>query len=138
MPILPENHKSLEKIGKFLKKIHTDANFTSPFPRCKESAEIVSEISGKVFRIDPRISEFEGNTSFEKFRHDVKSFLEYIKKQNYSSVAICTHGAVIAAIKHLATNNSFYVYQVLDYPSPGNLVIIKNGKIETIDFNESR
>lgn len=135
MSILPESHNSLKKIGKYLKKIETDANFTSPFPRCKESAEIVSEISKKIFRIDPRISELEGNTDFKKFRHDVKSFLDYLTKQKYSSVAICTHGAVIAAIKHFATSGNFHIYQVWDYPSPGNLVIIKNKKVRTVNFN---
>ena len=135
MPILPESRKSLEKIGEYLKKVHTDANFTSPFLRCKESAEIVHEVSGKVFRIDPRISELEGKIIFDKFEHDVKSFLDYLNKQKYSSVAICTHGAVIAAIKHLALGGSFHIYQVWDYPNTGNLVIIKNGRLETFDFN---
>src|SRR3990172_476021 len=131
LPIIPKSFPALERIGAFLKNIPTDADFCSPFVRCVTSAEIVGKISGKTYKKDSRIAEFEKNG--EKFSHlnaRVRDFLTEIEQEKYSSVSICTHGAVISALKHLATNGKFHFFQIWDFPSPGNLVIIKGKKIE--------
>ena len=135
LPILPESYSALEKIGEFLKDVPTDANFCSPYLRCRQSMEIVEKFSGKKYVIDPRIEELEGHINFSDFQKRMISFLTEIKEKKYSAVSICTHGAVIAALKHLETSEKFYFFQVFDYPEPGNLIIIKDGKVKTINFN---
>lgn len=135
-PILSEGMPALEKIGRFLKNISTDADFCSPYLRCVDSAGIVGSVANKKYRPDERIRELEKNgEKFTGFKKRVSDFINEIEKRNYSAVSICTHGAVIAAIKHLKTNGKFFFFQVLDFPTPGNLVIIKNGKVKDIDFN---
>jgi len=64
--------------------------------------------------------------------------LDEIDKKNYSAVSICTHGAVMAAMKYLRLNGRFNLLQSLDYPTPGNLIVIKDGEIKTINFNSPR
>jgi broad specificity phosphatase PhoE len=135
LPILPEGRIALKKMGNYLKNIHTDANFTSPFLRCRESSQIISQVAGKKFVPDARIAEFEGDVSFKELTEKVNSFLDDMHKHNYSSILICTHGAVIAAIKHFILHGYFYRFQLIDYPSPGKLLILKNKKITEINFN---
>lgn len=136
LPILQTGVPALEKIGRYLKNIPTQANFVSPFSRCVESAKIVGKISGKEFKIDKRIRELERDgESFSSLHKRITEFIEDIARKKYSAVAICTHGAVIAGMKHLLTNGKFYFFQVIDYPSPGNLIIIKDRKVKEINFN---
>ena len=138
LPILPKGKPALERIGNFLKNIPTDADFCSPYLRCKESVKIVGSIAKKKYEIDERIRELENNgESFTSFKKRIGDFLNEIDKKNYSAVSICTHGAVIAAIKHFETCGKFYIFQVLDFPNPGNLIIVKNREINTINFNET-
>lgn len=134
--ILPQAIPSLNKIGAFLKKIKTDANFTSPYPRCVNSANIVGKISNKTFNADTRLAEFEKKgEQFLELQNRVVSFINYVESKKYSSIAVCTHGAVIGALKHLLTRNTFSFFNVWDYPQPGNLIIIKGKQIEVINFN---
>jgi broad specificity phosphatase PhoE len=133
---LPKALPALKRIGEYLKNIKTNADFTSPYIRCVDSARVVSEVTGKTYQEDERVRELEARgESFESLKSRVGNFLAEIADKNYSAVSICTHGAVIATIKHLATGRSFPHFKIFDYPNPGNLVTIKNGKIETINFN---
>lgn len=137
LPILPKGKDALEKIGKYLKDIPTESNYTSPYLRCKESSKIVSDVSGKTFEEDERIRELTRSIKgFVGFKGRVKNFLKEIEDKNYSAVTICTHGAVIAAIKHLITSGKFYYFQGIDFPAPGNLMIIKGKKVEILNFNK--
>lgn len=134
--IQPKATHALERIGNYLKAITMDVNFTSPYPRCINSALIVSKITNTVFKLDDRLTEIEKNgETISELETRVKSFLDEIDKKNYFSVVICTHGAVIAAIKHLVTSNNFFFFNIWDYPQPGHLIIIKEGKISQINFN---
>ena len=134
--ILPQGIPALERIGRFLKDIPTDADFCSPYLRCMDSAKIVGGITGKKYQPDKRLSELESKgEKFPSFKSRVIDFLNEIDKKNYSAVSICTHGAVIAAIKHLETSGRFFFLQVLDFPNPGNLIVIKKGVVENINFN---
>jgi broad specificity phosphatase PhoE len=135
LSILPKGIPALEKIGGYLKNIPTDANFCSPYLRCMDSAKIVGTLAKKKYIPDERLQEMEKGETFSSLFNRVKDFLDNVNKKNYSAVSICAHGAIIAAIKHLKTSGKFFFFQVIDYPRPGNLIIIKNGKIEDIDFN---
>ncbi len=137
LAILPRAVPALERIGTFLKNVDTEVNFTSPYLRCRESTQIVGKIAEKRFKTDERLREFEKNgEGFPSLRNRVRSFLDDVNKKNYSSVSICTHGGVIAAIKHLVLNNRFYFFQLWDFPAPGNLIIINGGEVKTINFNK--
>ncbi len=136
LDILSTGISALKKIGVYLKNIHTDINFTSPYLRCVKSAEIVGKIANKKFILDDNLRELENKgESFSSFYNRVSVFLKEVENKKYSAVSICTHGAVIAAIKHLKTNGRFYFFQVVDYPDPGSLMIIKEGKVNRINFN---
>lgn len=131
--ILEEAIPTLERIGEYLKDIPTDKNFTSPFLRCLQSVEIVQRMSGKEFEKDERLREdVEG---FDVLEKEVRSFVEEINKSDYTSIAICTHGAVIGTLKHFLIESKMELSNILDYPVPGVLTVIKDGKIEEIDFN---
>lgn len=137
LPILPKSRYALEKIGEYLKNIPTDANFTSPYLRCRQSSEIVEEKTGKKFIVDERIRELRDDLKGAlKFEKRVKEFLDEIEKKEYKSVAICTHGAVIAAIKHIVREGRFFYFQGIDFPSPGKLMILKDKKVEILNFNK--
>ncbi len=136
LDILPKGIPALKKIGAFLKNVGTDADFSSPYIRCRKSSQIVGNIAKKKYKIDKRLRELENNgEQFSDFYNRVRSFLNEIQEKNYSAVSICTHGAVIAAIKHLETRGKFFFFQVWDFPAPGNVIIIKNGKVSLVNFN---
>lgn len=135
LPILPKGVYALKEIAKFLKNTPTQAGFCSPYLRCIQSTQIVSGITNKNYEIDERITEFEGKEKFGSLIKRVDNFLKDVERKNFDSVSICTHGAVISAIKHLTKNGKFYYFQLFDYPSPGKLTIIKDGRTETLNFN---
>ena len=132
--ILPEAVPALEKLAGYLKNIKSDYNVSSEYLRCRQSAAIVTKISGLEFEIDPRLNEKSGE-SFEDFKKRVKSFLEDMEKENHKTVVICTHGAVIAALKSLLLKGSFRRREIVFYPRPGVLLSIEGKKTEKIDFN---
>src|SRR3989344_2307919 len=79
VPYTPENYKTsplldegipvIEKIGNYLKDIKTDVNYTSPILRCTQTAEIISEISGKIFLPNDLLTEYgQWVESFEDLR----------------------------------------------------------------------
>ncbi|MBI2430813.1 MAG: histidine phosphatase family protein [Candidatus Levybacteria bacterium] len=133
--LLAEGKPPIEKMANYLKKIPSQFNVCSEFVRCRQTAAIVTKKTGKKFTFDKRLNEYN-EESFNDLRDRVKDFLQYIEKSNYQSVLICTHGAVIAAIKNLVLRNKFTLFQLYDYPKTGVLLVIKDGKIEEIDFNE--
>ena len=133
--ILPVGIPPIERMATFLKDIPSDYNVSSEFLRCQQTTKIISDITKKQFVRDPRLNEYY-NESFGEFRTRVKSFLQEIEAKPYKDIIICTHAAVIAALKNLITNNSFYIFQQFTYPKTGVLMIIKNNNIEKMDFNK--
>jgi broad specificity phosphatase PhoE len=132
--VLPEGKPPVKKLAQYLKTVPLDLQISSEIPRCKETAAIVSEVTGKKFNYDRRLNEYYLET-FEDFGLRVKSFLNDLNKQNYQYAAICTHGAVIAAIKNFLLKNNFEVEDQLDYPLTGELWILKENKIKKVNFN---
>ena len=122
--------------GKYLGKIKPDACYTSTYLRCLQSVKIVENYIPNKFVKDERIRELRSDTKgFIGFTKRVHDFIKDIETKGYSSVAVCTHGAVMAALKHLLIHGKFYYIQGLDFPSPGNLIKIKEKKFEIINFN---
>ena len=129
--ILDEGKPALHKMGEYLKNIPTDFNASSQFRRCRQTVDIINQESGKEFIPDKRLNEVLLENPWG-FKNRVSNFLHEIDQKNYQSVAICTHGAVIALLASMLT------IKLVGFPKPGVLLIIKGKNIETIDFNESQ
>ena len=148
VPYTPENYKTsplldegipvIEKIGNYLKDIKTDVNYTSPILRCTQTAEIISEISGKIFLPNDLLTEYgQWVESFEDLRARANKFIEYLNTQQVEFSAICTHGGVISALKYLLVYKKYKPVNLTDYPLPGVITIIENTKFEEVDFNST-
>lgn len=133
-PILEEGVSAIKRLGKYLKDKETDAHFSSPYPRCKQTVKIIKNIIGKQFSFDDRLHDFDAE-SINDMANRLKSFYEELKGKNYKNIAICTHGFPIAVLKNLIIKEKFTLADLSNYPKPGILVEIENKKIEPIDFN---
>ena len=133
--ILPEGIPTVKKLANYLKDKKTDANFSSPFLRCRQTVEIVSEVSKKEFTFDNRLSEFipENETLFSLFKR-TKDFYEEIENK-YKSVSVCTHGYIISCLTQLATKGHIRQEELDNFPKPGILLEAENEKIKSINFN---
>lgn len=132
--ILPESIPVIKKTAEYLLDKQTDLNYSSEFLRCRQTVEIISMITGKQFLFDKRLNEYNAE-SFEQFKIRLQSFLEDIKQKQVESLLICTHGAVIAGIKHLMINKKLNEENLLDFPIPGVLTVLNQGTIQEINFN---
>ncbi len=132
-PILEEEKPMLYRLAEFMKDHPTDYNASSQILRCRQTSGIVSEVTGKEFVYDRRLREFFFE-SFGQLRRRVRSFLNDVEAKKYTHVAICTHGAVIAelAMELLAHSAEVPIKRV--FPQPGELYIIKDGKLEKKNF----
>jgi len=135
--IIPESEEYLKKIGNYLKDKDIQYAVTSEFPRCMQSAKVVGKQLGINFSIDKRLNEYDPiylpGESEKHFQERVDSFLSEIQRKKFSSVVICTHGAVISFIKHKLINTKAQ-WNSLDYPAPGILLIISGEKVASYDF----
>lgn len=134
--ILKEGIPAIQKLAEYLKNIPTDANYTSLIPRCLETVKIVSKITGKKFIPDTRLNEFY-NETIEQLSARIRSLVKDIEQSPAQSIAIATHGGVIAALIHLIIDNNhqFNEDDLLDYPHPAGLVIIKDGTVTMLNFD---
>lgn len=132
--IIPEGKPVTIKLAKYLEEIETDGNFCSPYKRCRHTIELIESVSNKTFTYDPRLGEFN-QESFTGFAQRIKNFLDELAMTDLKSVAICTHGGVIAGISMWLTKNHFLKEELDNYPRCGTLTIIKDSKLELIDFN---
>ncbi len=134
--ILKEGVPAIEIQAHFLNSIKTDYNVCSPVRRCKQTARIVQQISGKHFKQDRRLREYFLET-FGQFKGRVQRFLDELDQmEEVETVLIITHGAVIAALTHLLARDVFHIAEMTDYPKPGVMRIIERGReMREIDFN---
>ncbi len=145
-PLLDEGIPAIEKLGLFLAKSAGDFQYCSEILRCRQTAEIVTKITDKQFVFDARLNEYH-QEPFPQFVERVDSFLvETIEKadrfkqtrdatEEPVTIWICTHGAVIAALKHLLLEGSFSQENELDYTQPGELLEIWKKSLQLHIFN---
>lgn len=135
--ILLEGIPTVKKIGEFIKEKNVDAFFASPYLRCRQTVSIISEIIGKEFQFDDKLGEFRREREgIPDFINRVKNFLELKIDSSIKSIAICTHGYVVSALRELIINGHVQEERLNDYPETGVIVKIEN-KIATImDFNK--
>ncbi len=133
--ILESAKPVINKMALFLKNIPTDYNATSPYRRCLQTTQIITDITGKQFVIDKRLSEFFLET-FGRLRNRVQNFINQMESSDHQTILICTHGAVMTAFISLLSKDEFRARDLSDYPRPGILIKISNGQIEEYDFND--
>lgn len=131
--ILPEGVPAVKRLGEYLKTVETDEQYTSEILRCVQTANIVTDITGKSFEKHSGLKEFL-EASFVQFRDRVKRLISEFQKTP-GTYLLCTHGAVVSALKHLLITGKYEEENLMDYPKTGVLLIIKNGTIKTLDFN---
>lgn len=144
-PILEEGKPTIVKLATYLKDISTDHNARSELLRVEQTAQIISQVTGKHFVADPRLNELldENNMLppypytgyFENKREQFIDFINEMNQKSYKSVLVCTHGIGISGLRCLLTKGNFEVEDIHTYTDPGVLLIIKNKKVEQIDFN---
>ena len=132
--LLPEAYGPLHRLAAYLEHVPTDGNWVSPIERCQQTARLISEKTAKQFITDSRITEYYQET-FEEMVARVSNFLEELSAHEGQSFLLCTHGGVIAIIKHLYLDGKVDESQNLDYTMPGELMKLNNKKIEILSFN---
>lgn len=135
--ILPEGITPVKKIAEFLNNIGPSANYTSEIIRCRQTVEIVIEITQKIFIPDKRLNEYH-EEQFDHLSKRISNFIKEVNEHNQSNIVICTHGSVIAGLRYFLTQGTFKETDVYNYPSCGELVIIENNIISVKDFNDER
>ena len=125
--ILPEGIPSIKRLANYLKEIPTDKNYVSSYKRCQETANIVTEITSKKFEVEERLRDYSPafEETVEEMIERIKSFFESLNAAPYKSVAICSHGFPIGALKQLILGKTVDPQKLDDYPKPGVLLIIK-------------
>jgi broad specificity phosphatase PhoE len=131
--LLPEGLPAVEKLAEYLKGKKCDAFYSSPLPRCLHTAEKVADKKGLTPTQDERLREFHQET-VEEFELRVVGFLTEIINNDDESVFICTHGIVIAALKHLLLYGVFDMSDEMDFPPTASMFEIDNGKLKTHVF----
>jgi broad specificity phosphatase PhoE len=134
--ILPEEIKPIEKMAKYLNRVEESINYRSDIIRCRQTAEIISKITGKKFIPDNRLNEYY-DENFDHVSTRIKQFIGEVDKIKQPNILVCSHGAIIAGIKKILLNEKFYESDLMDYPNCGELLIINGNKISNIDFNIS-
>ena len=135
--IIPETIPVIERLGNYLKDKIDNDNYTSPFKRAIQTVEIVEKITNKKFTSDERIRE-EGLSSADEtivqLEERLRNFLGDVSK-NAKNIAVCSHGWPIAGLISIITNNRLTKFDLSDYPKCGELTVIEDGVLKTLDFN---
>jgi broad specificity phosphatase PhoE len=132
-PIIPEAKVYLQRIGKYLSDIKNCYCVSSEILRCRQTAEIVGKEMKANFHVDKRLNEFYLE-SLDDFINRIESFVTDMDLHAQDNIVICTHGAGIGSIKHLLLQNELTEENLIDYPAPGVLTVIKSGVAQEIDF----
>jgi 8-oxo-dGTP diphosphatase len=134
-PILEEGKPSILRLADYLKKYESDYNVCSPFLRCQQTVAIVSEITGKKFESDKRLREFAFEFPWD-FTKRILRFIKEMEESKYETIVICTHAAVLSVLIQYLTKGNINLLERVIAPLPGVLTIIKDKKLEEVNFNK--
>lgn len=129
--LLPQGLAAVENLASFLAEQKVNALWVSPIKRCQQTAEIVAAATGLAVETQPLLSEYY-NESWQDFHSRMNELLNVIRAAGQAShqagnelrLGVCTHGAVISALSHLATGREFTQWDLFDYPTPAGLRVI--------------
>lgn len=136
--ILPEGIPAIERLAKYLNDIKTEVNFTSPYKRCQQTSKIVSDITSKKFETDDDLRDWDPRK--ERTEEMIKRILKFsrnLQSTNLKSALICTHGYPINALIAYFTKGFIREADLPNFPNPGVLVSIIDGKVAFKDFNKN-
>ena len=131
--VLPEGIPPVQRIGQYLTLMPYDYGARSEFLRCQQTAAIVTDITGRAFTPDKRLNE-QYQETFESVRDRVRLFVDEMNASSHTHIWVCTHGIVIAALKHLITRGSFERNDENDYIQPGEVLLIRDNQPEVVKF----
>ena len=80
--IIDEGKPSIERLAAYIKDIKADYYVCSPFIRCKQTAEVVSKVTGKKFFIDKRLGEYVFEFSWN-FKKRILNFISDMEESDY-------------------------------------------------------
>jgi len=136
--ILPEGIPAIKRMGNYLRDVHTDSNFTSPYKRCIQTSLIISGVSSKKFKMDTNLRDWDPQKeTVEGMIKRLYRFSAQLATNNHTSVAICTHGYPINALIAYFTKGTIDKGDLDSFPDPGVLVIVDNKKVVYKDFNQA-
>jgi len=139
--ILPSSISVIQRLSEYLSAKHINAFYTSPFKRCLQTAEIVEKTIKIKALVDDRLGEelvSHNQETFGQLKTRITRFLEDLKSQNYTAVAICSHGWPLACLIALITKGDVNEKDFKDYPRPGVLACLENQKLKEIDFRTGK
>jgi broad specificity phosphatase PhoE len=131
--VLPEGKPAIRVLATHLITQPYDYGICSEFLRCRQTAAIVTEITGRTFVTDPRLNE-QVDEAYASVRARVRDFVREIAASPYQHVWICTHGAIIAALTHYLTVGDESRIDEGNYTQPGELRTIQDGKVDVVRF----
>ncbi len=134
--ILPEGIPAIKRLASKLAEFPIESGYSSTYHRVLETVEIVNEQLDIPFTKDHRLDEMNVNESIEDVGKRVQSFLEDPKVLAHNHIAVCTHGAALAAAKHLIQTGVFTPYDLPDYPKPGVLWVFEGTKLTEYSFRD--
>jgi len=132
--ILPQGVPAIKRLAEKLKDRHFDYYYTSELLRCLQTSQIVASVLGVEFEKNKLLNEML-EPGFVEFRNRVKTLVAKMEEEEYKAYLLCTHGAVISALKHLLVFGKYEEENLLDYPIPGTLMVINRSGSEILDFN---
>ncbi|MDX2161050.1 MAG: histidine phosphatase family protein [bacterium] len=135
--VLPEGIPPIQRLAGFLQHEGTrpDMAACSELLRCRQTAAIVTAATGVAFTPDARLNE-QIDETFDQVRERVRGFIAAVNASPHQSIWVCTHGAIIAALKNLLTVGLFTPSDALDYTKPGEILRIAGDRVEIFRFND--
>jgi broad specificity phosphatase PhoE len=133
--VLPEGRPPIERLGVYMRALPYDVGYRSEFLRCAQTAQIITDATGNPFTPDARLNE-QHLEAFEAVHDRVRAFVDEVNASSYRHIWVCTHGVIIAALRHFILDGQFWRSMENDYTQPGELLLIANGKDEVLNFRE--
>lgn len=105
--------------------------------RCIQTANIVSVITKEEFDYDSSLNSIYFETPW-RFSKRIGDFVAAIEDSKHQQIAVCTHGLVIAFLLHHLTGKRASLKDMLLQIPPGNVLVVKNGKVRKISFKDKK
>ena len=133
--LIDEGKPSIERLAAYMKEIKADYYVCSPFLRCRQTAEMVTKVTGDKFATDKRLGEYVFEIP-RNFKKRILSFITEMEASDYKTIVICTHSIVIEMLIQYVTNGNLRFFHRITAPLTGVLTTIKDGKISEKNFNK--
>lgn len=127
-PLLPEGKKQAEKVAENLLDKNIEILYSSPYPRCRQTAQIVSQKIHLPIIYDERLKEQQmtsGRETLAEASQKLAEFINEVKVKKHQTVALCSHGWPLAIIINLLKKGQVTRGDLDKHPKPGEIVEIQ-------------